>query len=190
MSNNPWDRPPLPSDGDESEDSTYAGVGRTLSQWESLESELSHIYAVFIGKLFKDEAYDQYYDEAKTSKQRIKSIDDAAAKFFQKQPDQATEGEFTRLIEATAGYADRRHEVAHGIVRPMQWYQSSLPDFAPPSYTPLVYCLVPPHYQRTWFQTNGMPRYVYTSKELAVLADKFSVFLLEAIKFRLSIHPL
>jgi hypothetical protein len=30
----PWNIPPLPQEGDEDEDATYAGVGRVISRWE------------------------------------------------------------------------------------------------------------------------------------------------------------
>src|ERR1700693_5481622 len=47
-------------------------------------------------------------------------------------------------------FADRRHEVAHGIVRPIQWYQSAIAAES----VPFQFCLVPPHYNRNWFDTT------------------------------------
>ena len=44
---NPWDAPPLPNHGDDDMECTFAGVGRVLSQWESVEIELSVLFALF-----------------------------------------------------------------------------------------------------------------------------------------------
>ncbi len=166
---NPWDSPPFPTCGDNKEDSTYAGVGRVLSQWEYVELGLSHLYAIFVGKSFSISVYDQYYGPTKTFKQRIASVERRAERYFQKFPDQEVEGNFCGLIKKIKGFSDRRHEVAHGFVRPIQWYQIALPHLALPADAPFQFCLVPPHYQANRFDENHMPRYVYTSKELADL---------------------
>jgi hypothetical protein len=79
---NPWDRPPIPPRGDYSEDITYRSVGRFISSWESIEVELSHLYAIFVGKYFKPEAYDEYHDQSKTLKQRLRTLEEAARLYF------------------------------------------------------------------------------------------------------------
>ena len=141
-----WDRPPLPTSGDDKEDATYAAVGRVLSQWENIEGELSHIFALCIGKMWTNEAYDQYYAEGKTTKSRLCTVEETARQYFISSPNQEAEGCLRRLIEGARGFADRRHEVAHGIVRPINWYWSLLKPthFEPDTSNPV--CLVPPHY--------------------------------------------
>jgi hypothetical protein len=70
----PWDRPPPPTQADEDLQVLYAAVGAALSNWEEIESELSHIYALMIGKMWKNEAYDQYYDKGHTCQRRITTL--------------------------------------------------------------------------------------------------------------------
>jgi len=185
----PWDRPPFPNSGDDDEDITYAAVGRVISQWEHVESELSHLYALFIGKPWKEEAFDGYYEEGKTTKSRIKSVGIVSHSFFQRNPDQTREGNFTALMRCVEGFADRRHEVAHGIVRPIQWYRVALPDLEAPPNSPFQFCVVPPHYQRSWFDENRMPRYVYTSKELIYLESLLRSLLRDVIFFKRDLMP-
>lgn len=168
---NPWDRPPLPKEGDADQDTTYAAVGRVLSAWEAIEGELSNIFAIFIGKMWTAEAYDDYRAKGKTTHRRLETIEKAAKVYFVKMPNQQAEGAFCRLVKYAKGFADRRHEVAHGIVRPLQWYGSLLPNVKPPIDGRPRYCLVPPHYQRDWF-ANGVPEYIYTSNELNEIEDR------------------
>lgn len=186
---NPWDRPPFPTSGDDSDDSTYAGVGRVISQWEDIELGLSRLYAEFIGRPFSVETYGQYHRSAKTSKQRITSVAATAGGFFQKYPDQAVEGEFCGLIKKLNGFSKRRHEVAHGFVRPFYWYRIANQNNALPSHPRMQYCVVPPYYQRDWFDENEMPRYVYTSKELSDLERLLFELGHEIIDFRVSLFP-
>jgi len=166
---NPWDRPPFPKHGDEKADETYAAVGQLLSQWETMEAELSHIYAIAIGKYPQSEAYEDYYDKGRTSKARVERVRCAVQRFSIKYPDQNFEGGISNAMEAVLGFADRRHEVAHGIVRPIQWYGSAITDLATAGSAPFQFCLVPPHYHCNWFDDDQMPKYVYTSIELKML---------------------
>ena len=110
---NPWDRPPVPPRGDPDETLTYAAVGRFLTQWEMIESELSHLYAIFTGAYFEPEAYDQYYDKSKTLAMRLKTCEDAARRFFTGRPSQSDEGDLSELIKRVSGFSERRHEIAH-----------------------------------------------------------------------------
>ena len=163
---NPWDRPPLPIRGDDDQDTTPAAVGSVLTNWENIEGELSHIFALYIGKMWTNEAYDQFYEKGRTTKGRLQNLETAANAYFVKSPNQEAEGAFCKLLEGVFGFADRRHEAAHGIVRPIQWYGSLLPESSrPPPDSGFKFCLVPPHYQRTWIK-DGKPEYIYTSKEL------------------------
>ena len=50
----------MPIRGDESQDITYE-VGNVLTHWENIEGELSHIFALFVGKMWTNQAYDEYY---------------------------------------------------------------------------------------------------------------------------------
>lgn len=181
---NPWDRPPLPKHGDADQDITYAAVGRVLTNWEYIEGELSHIFALFKHRLWTAEAYDEYYDKGKTTRARLKTVELVAADFFMRAPNQEVEGNFNQLIKAAVGFADRRHEVAHGIVRAVEWFGHFLPDIKHRDDGRFSFCLVPPHYQRSWFNSAGMPEYVYTSAELNIIGQGLFTFLQTASGFR------
>jgi hypothetical protein len=165
---NPWDRPPFPSKGDDNQDILYAAVGRVISQWENVELGLSHLYAIFIGQPFSVGIYAQYYEPSKTFMTRLAAVERQSERFFQKAPNQEIEGDFCDLVKRVSGFSERRHEVAHGFVRPIQWYRVALPSLSAPD-GPFQYCVVPPHYQANWFGKSNMPHYVYTSTELAQL---------------------
>jgi hypothetical protein len=40
------------------------------------------------------------------------------------------EGSFSKIANDAIRVADRRNEIAHGIVRPLQWIQSMVPEYA------------------------------------------------------------
>ena len=148
----PWDRPPPPTQADADVEVLYAAIGCSLSHWEDIESELSHWYALCIGKMWQHVAYNEYYDRGRTCQGRITTVANAAEEYFVKNPNQEAEGNLDCLVEATRGFAARRHELAHGIVRPIRWYWPFVEaTMKPPVGMRDEYCLVPPHYQRSWY---------------------------------------
>jgi hypothetical protein len=187
---NPWDRPPLPRIADDSADKTYAAVGSVLSNWEGVESELSHVFALFLGRMWDPEAYDLYYANGRTTKNRIKSAEESGFQYFVRNPHQEAESAFSDMMRKITGFTERRHEAAHGIVRPAQWYFPILKDVMTYPEDSLVFCLVPPHYQRSWFgpDKNGpnknMPQFVYSSIELHAIAGGIFQLITEVLKFR------
>ena len=182
----PWDRPGPPIQADADVQELYAAVGYALSHWEDIESELSHWYALFIGKMWQHEAYDEYYDKGKTSQRRINTLEVAGEKYFETCPSQSVEAEFGTVVRATSAFADRRHELAHGIVRPVQWYWSWVSaTMKPPAGHDYEYCLVPPHYQRSWYDPEKWnPEFVYTSKEVYEIDRAFVDHLHILLHFR------
>jgi len=181
---NPWDRPPIPPFGDRFEEMTYTAVGRFITQWENIEIELSHLYAIFIGKYFKPEAYDQYYDKSKTLNMRLKTLEDAAKNYFIKHPNQVNESDFSDLAIRVKGFSERRHEIAHGVVRPYHRYAFMTEWSDPYDKDTSRTCLVPPHYQRDWIGDMQLPVYVYASPEIDALSQKLIVLLREIIFFK------
>ena len=163
---NSWDRPP------------------------PLEVELSHHFALYVDKMWTDEGYDLYYKGGWGTSRRVRELKNKAKKYFTGHPDQdAAESSCSQLMKAAMGFADRRHEVAHGIVRPIILFWSMLqPNQLPPDEASKTFCLVPPHYQRGWIK-EGAPDYIYTSGELDVLTLKLFDFLLQLITFRSRFLP-
>jgi len=176
----PWDRPPAPAQGDSDENALFAGVGRVIANWESIEAELTHLFAMFIGVLYTEASYDQYYERGKTTQARLAAMEKAAERFFQKTPDEAVEGEFWGLMRRIGGFSERRHEVAHGVVRPMRWRERRVK----PGESARQFCLVPRHFQREWLDENRTPRFAYASKELLDLERALFALAFELGTFR------
>jgi hypothetical protein len=181
---NPWYRPPIPPCADYHEDITYASVGRFITRWENIEVELSHLYAIFVGKYFKPEAYDEYHDQSKTLRQRLTTLEEAARRYFVKYPDQDNERDFTLLMEEVRGFSERRHEIAHGIVRPYHLFAFMTEWSDPYDEDRTRSCLVPPHYQRDWIDELQLPVYVYTSVQINSLSDKLTELLKKVNLFK------
>ena len=139
--------------------------------------------------MWTNEAYDRYYEDGKTTRGRLSVVEDAARQYFIGSPNQEAEG-CLRLIEGARGFADRRHEVAHGIVRPINWYWPMLKPahFGPEVNRAFQFCLVAPHYQRGWIK-DGAPEYIYTSRELNEIARQLFLFLRELAEFRFRYLP-
>jgi hypothetical protein len=74
----PWDRPGPPTQADEDIEVLFASIGQSLSHWEDIESELSHQYALCIGKMWQHAAYDEYYAKGRSGQARISTLEDAA----------------------------------------------------------------------------------------------------------------
>jgi hypothetical protein len=181
----PWDRPPIAPVGDASADITYTAVGRFLSQWEGLEIELSDLYAIFIGKYEKREAYEEYYNKSRTLSSRIKLLNESAYSFFIIHPSQTDEGDFSNLTARILGFSDRRHEIAHGIVRPYVAYAWLTEWSNPTDRDTTKTCLVPPYYQRNWHTEQfGLPKYVYIAIQIDRLTAKVADLVRDLSSFK------
>lgn len=139
----PWQIPPFPPHGDENADDTYKMVGWALSQWETLEYQLSHIYAQLVGQPGRISAM-RDYGAGRIFVERLAALERVAEAFFVRYSDQAAEAEFDRITAFASRLADRRNEIAHGIVRPLQWTQSVVPEYEQLRGARLEYALVPP----------------------------------------------
>jgi hypothetical protein len=187
---NPWDRPPFPDVGDDDQNLTYAAVGRFTSEWELLESELSHLFAHFIGKYATNEAYDEYYDRSKTGAARLRTLEIAAESHFRANPNQNNEGDFSELVRKVSGFADRRHEIAHGILRPYHYLRNTMFAVNREKVSVFQHCLAPPHYQRNWLdQDRRWPVYVYTSVQMNALSEALMDLIKELIFFKHRLFP-
>jgi hypothetical protein len=164
MGNDIWDRPPIPEHGDDSDDTTFAGVGRVVTEWEHVELEFSYLYSLFVGKHEALEALREY-GEGAVFTHRVDKLVKAHEKFCPRIPDQDLEVEFFRLIDLAKKFSDRRNDVAHGVVRPIQWTRPP-PHSWPTEDDPFQYCLVPPNYKGKHFAPDNLPAYVYTYDEM------------------------
>jgi hypothetical protein len=103
--------------GDPSAQFTYAAVGEALSAWESMESALSVLYSCFIEQAGEMDAYREYGKEGRIFSERLRVIENAAAAFAIRFPDQRIEGDFRQLLKDLCAESLTRHRIAHGFVR-------------------------------------------------------------------------
>ena len=161
---NPWDRPPVPRHGDDDQDRTYCGVGRVVSEWETIELELGHLYSLFEGK-FGNPGSVRDYGTSPMFADRVAKLEKAKQRFFGRNPNRELDAEFCEMLERIRQYADRRHDVAHGIVRPIIWAFGSAASSATGDL-PFHYCVVAPDYKENRFDENHQPIYAYTWPEM------------------------
>ena len=177
---NPWDIPPFPIRGDDDQDTTFAGVGRLLTQWEMIEVELAQIYGWLVNRPDEIEALHQYGVPG-TFTERIKGLRMVADVYFQWNPHQDSEAEFCSLTTKVLNFSARRNDVAHSVVRPFQWMVS------PNLEGPLQFCAVPPHYNGKKFDLQNMPSFIYTSVELVALSNALFYVTEAAATFKLKL---
>jgi hypothetical protein len=168
---NPWDPFPFPAMGDEDLDVTYAGVGACLSQWEAIEFSFARVQSVFLND--PDGESLRAYGTGTIFQTRIDSLSEHAAAFFIGRPSQELEGEFSKLVDRTLKFSNRRNEVAHGIVmdvRNVTFFQNKMPLMR----TDVRQCvLVPPWHKLRWHKSGGLPDFAYNGMQLQLLATRF-----------------
>lgn len=142
----------------------FAAVGHCLTTWESLESELSHLYSIFIGKPRQIDALQAYGRDSRIFESRMQSLEMAADDFFVRKPDQSIEGEFTSLLARCRVLAKARHQIAHGIVRAVPVYDEPDKDgWVVPS---VGFCLWPQWYAFVNLTKHTGKSYMYNSAQI------------------------
>jgi hypothetical protein len=171
------DRPPLRREGDNHPDVTYISVGMVLSQWEALEIQLGYIHAAIVGKPGEWESLLKY-GEGSAFVGRLIILKRAAEKMFVKKPNQTLEANFSCFCNKVSGFAIRRHDVAHGIVRDHRWANWRIPS--DPGDTSGFF-LLPSHYKGSAYDETALPLYAYTSESMLALRDNLGRLEYEAI---------
>lgn len=166
---NPWDIPPFPKRGDVDENVTYTEVGRAISNWEGLEFNLSRVHSALVGDPDGDAM--RQYGTGRIFRDRLKILIDSANEHFVRCPDQEGEGGFDRLVAHLVGFSDRRNDVAHGIVFPVQRLNLINQHFDKDLRDQKQWALIPPYHTIRHHSSDGVPLYVYTSVELRELSD-------------------
>jgi hypothetical protein len=168
---NPWDPVYFPLQGDVEEKETLAGVGAVLTNWEGIELQLASIYSIFsVGKIHGRPF--QQYGRPHIFRERLSKLRNLAERYFVDAPNQNTEGEFHRITVCAEGFADRRNEVAHGIVMNganVHVLREKL-ALAPPNVK--QYVLVPAQYSLRHHDKLRIPVFGYNSFQLWHLAHR------------------
>lgn len=112
-----WDQPKTPSVGDKDPRDTYAAVGSALTEWEQLEHLVGEIFVALVGTTSSEARL--AYSAVLSNGTRLKMIGGAAEAFFATRKSDELDSLSKRLKDliTTVGlFADRRNEIAHGIV--------------------------------------------------------------------------
>jgi hypothetical protein len=171
---NPWDITSwrMPVEPDTTPSVTYEAVGRATSAWETLEINLGRLYALFVSGDFDNMIAARRYGENPTIfRQRMDGLEGRAETYFRAHPNQKLEGAFEDLACRCRKFSLRRHDIAHGIVHPIDLWERS-PNGTSMRHSSRVYCLFPPHYDARRYP-DGAPAYAYTSKEMGAYTDHF-----------------
>lgn len=110
-----WTRPTRSSKGDPDAKQVYEAVGFALSTWEMLENNFSFLFTLFVDT--DSHAARRAYGSLANNTARTDALRGAAEVFFSEwvvnKPEQE---QFQRLIDHFERAAEKRHEIAHGIV--------------------------------------------------------------------------
>jgi hypothetical protein len=162
---NPWDRPLLPKRGDDNDLMTYAGVGWVTSQWERIEFSLARLFSIFVGRPDESRALIEY-SAPPIFRMRFDALLRTAARFFISNPDQQLEGELHALTVQLHGFADRRNDIAHGMVFPIQSIEFLRRHLDPRHAHRRQFALISPFQTLKRDAAKDTPAYAYTSAEM------------------------
>lgn len=190
-----WEIQRLAARGDDLDHTTFAGVGRVLSRWEDVETELSFVHSQL--NFTPDDAGSyRDYGAGRIFAERVSSLERLAAVFFRRIPNQEGEGEFSRLCNAARGFSARRNDVAHGVVRLVYFDTSVSEPTAParansgPHEIIKGFLLLPAHYDPRRFNPQDRPLFAYSSTELNELARRLDGLRNDWVTLRLQLRRL
>lgn len=172
MALQPWDDRPHPQQGDKDANTTYAAVGRALTQWEHLEAKLGELFSQLVGGEWPNmddgplyHPADRAYGSVVGSVARLTMIEEAAKAHFQWYPNLGLEKRFKQLISIECrNFANKRNNIAHGVV--------SIHFTAKPELK-LGYWLMPSVYATKKNPLKGPSAYAYTAAEIDYFMREF-----------------
>lgn len=163
----PWDPFPLPIRGDLDEAKTFEGIGRVIDKWERIEFLLARIYSIFVGDPDGD-ALREFGTGRRNIWDKLSVLKDAAEQAFARRPNQKSEGDLFKWILHVEGFADRRNEIAHGIVYMVSLFTFFRQRTDRPDYQ-VQYAVIPAYHIAKHHNPNGIPKYMYASPEMVEL---------------------
>jgi len=156
-------------EGDWSADAIYVEVGRALTQWETLESELANIYAHLLADGFDARflAAGSAFGEISGSKNRLDMLKRVIGVVFSSPPMEALveiQTEISDLLKDVQNYAGRRNAIAHGVVIDLSVSNGLRANF-----------LVPAWYltRKQHAPSSFSPKFKFNSKTLASSTLRF-----------------
>ena len=177
-----WDVPRSPAKGDAEKDTVFIAVGRALSAWETLESQMARIFGYLVSPEQDSLAARRAYGAVLTFRGRREMIDAAAKAVFFLSPNASLQKSLKDITFEVGKFAGRRNEIAHGKIR-THYTKAGLFAIHGWRARPNGYVLGPPDYatNKTALEEGGTiltpvrhaPSYAYSSTEIAEFQSHF-----------------
>jgi hypothetical protein len=181
---NPWDRPSIPIsfNGDADVDILFACVGRVITYWESIEFELGLLHT-YLGGIPEDQSLMREYGEGRIFRERAQALAKKAEEYAIRHCCQHREGDFDRIMDLCLKFADRRNDIAHGILFRVDQIMFFRMRISPKHRNREHFAIIPPLYAHRWHST-GFPDFAYTSDEISLLVVHLEGLLETIRKYR------
>lgn len=163
-------------------DITFAHVGRVISHWESIEFELSRLYAWFSGAP-EDQGFMEQYGTGTIFQSRANNLAKRADALFTSSPDQRREGEFGALLTEARGFSNRRSDIAHGIIFPIDRLTFFRSHIKRSLLHRKHYAIIPPIYAGRYANAQGFPEFAYTSVEMSRLTNRLRSLQAQIVRY-------
>jgi hypothetical protein len=174
----PWyeEYPPYPDHGAKSEKAIYAAVGEALSYWEFLDTHQSRLFLALIpGEIFVPEVVSRAFGAVDGAAARNKMLQEAIRVYFHWYPDKELQKTLNRQIGKIANLAQKRNNIAHGIVQPLGTIipGKSIKEWVlgPPSHA--TRRITAKQHKSVVMGTNYIPDFIYGPKEILATAKEF-----------------
>ena len=159
----PWEIPPIPPHGDMKPNEVHIARSRAIDEWERVENCLMMLDSLFAQSLGKKSCY----GKGKIFVNRLESIERFGRQYFIRHPSQTVESEFDGLIASLKNYAQRRHDIAHGIVEILLTKENQHTNTIEFALLPAFYAIDRPR------KTNFFPTFAYNAAILLSFESKF-----------------
>jgi len=169
-----FERPPFPPKGDWSEDAIYGSIGRALSSWEHVEIALSDLFTSLLSPNLYELPAQRAFGSVTTSGLRSNMLKEAGDAFFMAFPNDDDNAKFDELRKLARQYAERRNDIAHGIVGPYPTPGGPVRGLAllPPRHATAKRTLIP-HDKPQRHPPTDRPNYAYASPEIMFFSAQF-----------------
>jgi hypothetical protein len=174
----PWEIPPRPAYGDPSPRATHVARSSALDEWERVEVQL-FLLDVFFSKALGARGE---YGDGTTFTGRTAKLERAAQRYFIKHPDQQVEADFCVLCCHLQNWAQRRHDIAHGMVEKILTKENMSTHRA-------EYALISPFYGALRKPIPYFPEFAYNARALDEFRTRFSEMWKRVILFTERLFP-
>ena len=161
--------------GDLNVETTFTAIGRALTQWERFEYQLSGLFAVLVGAAENNVLpASRAYGSVVTFNARTAMVKAAADAFFLMYPNVELSARVMRVLKEAGEFAQRRNEIAHGVVKVSHWPFTKETGSA---QFPSDYATSKNRLDEQLLSlpagTRRFPTYIYTSVEIGAFEKEF-----------------